>query len=99
MESERAKIVVLEPPVSEKDVRAFFLKLDAEEMNVPAAVVIEWKQMAVERMKTVKSAEEFAYEQGRLAAYCEMEKMFLETAQEMKTGSAHVAEEGEDGDA
>ena len=98
-ESGRVEIVVLDPPVSENDVQSFFMKLDAEERNVPAAMVIEWKQMAIERMKTVESAEAFAYEQGRLAAYGEMEKMFLETAEEMKKNGVQATEEGEDYDA
>ena len=98
-ESGRVEIVVLDPPVSENDVQSFFMKLDAEERNVPAAMVNEWKLMAIERMKTVESAEAFAYEQGRLAAYGEMEKMFLETAEEMKKNGVQAMEEGEDYDA
>lgn len=85
---DRARITVLEPLVTESDVMSFFRKLDAEEMNVPAAMLVEWKLMAVEKMKNVESAEEFAFEQGRLAAYCEIEKMFLEMAEETRKSDA-----------
>ena len=97
-ESGRVEIVVLDPPVSENDVQSFFMKLDAEERNVPAAMVNEWKLMAIERMKTVESAEAFAYEQGRLAAYCEMEKLFIEMAEQYRNATP-TAYEGDDGNA
>ena len=93
------KRVQLEPEVSENDIQMFFAKLDAEERNVPAAMIAQWKQMAVEKMEQVKDAESFAFEQGRLAAYGEMEKMFLETAEEMKKNGVQATEEGEDYDA
>lgn len=76
--------VVLEPEVTEEDVRSFFAKYDPVERNVPVAMVAEWKQMAAEKMAAVQSAEEFAFEQGRLAAFCEMEKAFLEVVEELK---------------
>lgn len=78
-------VVRLEPEVTEEDVRSFFAKYDAVERNVPVALVAEWKQIAAEKMAAVQSAEQFAFEQGRLAAFGEMEKAFLEIAEEMQT--------------
>ena len=92
------KRVQLEPEVSENDIVVFFAKLDAEERNVPAAMIAQWKQMAVEKMEQVKDAESFAFEQGRLAAYCEMEKLFIEMAEQYRN-AAPTADEGDDGNA
>lgn len=92
------KRVQLEPEVSENDIVVFFAKLDAEERNVPAAMIAQWKQMAVEKMEQVKDAESFAFEQGRLAAYCEMEKLFIEMAEQYRNATP-TADEGDDGNA
>ena len=78
--------VKLEPEVTEEDVRSFFAKYDPVERNVPVAMIAEWKQMAAEKMAAVHSAEEFAYEQGRLTAYREMEQAFLEMGREGEDG-------------
>ena len=51
------------------------------------------KQMAAEKMAAVKSAEDFAHEQGRLAAFCEMEKAYLEMAQKVKAQEPEPEEE------
>lgn len=75
-------LVRLEPEVTQEDVRSFFAKYDAQERNVPAAMIAEWRQMAAEKMAAVHSAEEFAFEQGRLAAFAEMERAFMEIAGE-----------------
>ena len=75
-------IVRIEPEVTQEDVRSFFAKYDPVERNVPVAMIAEWKQMAAERMAAVKSAEDFAFEQGRLRAYGEMERAFLEVGKE-----------------
>lgn len=81
-ENERAKekrvVIMLEPEPTQEDVKSFFAKLDEVERNVPVAMVATWKQLAAEKMAAVRSAEEFAFEQGRMAAFCEMEKAFLE---------------------
>ena len=90
------KRVQLEPEVSENDIRMFFAKLDAEERNVPAAMIAQWKQMAVEKMEQVKDAESFAFQQGRLAAYCEMEKLFLGMAEQYRNASPEAEEEEDD---
>lgn len=92
------KRVKLEPEVSECDIRSFFAKFDERERNVPAAMIAQWKQMAVEKMGLVKDAESFAFEQGRLAAYCEMEKLFLEMAEQYRNATP-TADEGDDGNA
>ena len=77
--SGEARVVIqLEPEPTQEDVKSFFAKLDEVERNVPVAMVATWKQLAAEKMTAVRSAEEFAFEQGRLAAFCEMEKAFLE---------------------
>ena len=93
-----AERVLLEPEVAEEDVRSFYAKLDAVERNVPVALVAEWKQMAAERMAAVQSAEQFAFEQGRLAAFGEMERAFLEMAKELR-GAEATNQDGEDADA
>ena len=93
-----AERVLLEPEVAEEDVRSFYAKLDAVERNVPVALVAEWKQMAAERMAAAKSAEEFAFAQGRLAAFGEMERAFLEMAKELR-GAEAANQDGEDADA
>lgn len=89
-------MVALEPEVTQEDVRSFFAKYDAAERNVPVAMIAEWKQLAAEKMAAVHSAEEFAFEQGRLAAFCEMEKAFLEVAEEMRAETPEI--EDEDGE-
>ena len=71
----------------EADVRGFFAKLDAMERNVPAEMVAEWRQMAAERMAAVHTETEFAYEQGRLKAYIEIERMFREVARDEAFGA------------
>lgn len=81
------RIVRIEPEVTQEDVRSFFAKYDPVERNVPVAMIAEWKQMAAEKMAAVKSAEDFAFEQGRLRAYGEMERAFLEVG---KGGSAEA---------
>ena len=91
------KRVQLEPEVSENDIVVFFAKLDAEERNVPAAMIAQWKQMAVEKMEQVKDAESLAFEQGRLAAYSEMEKLFIEMAEQYRN-AVPEADEGDGGD-
>lgn len=96
--AEATKVVRIEPPVEESDIRSFFAKFDANERNVPVAIIAEWKQMAVEKMENVKSAEEFAFEQGRLSAYCELERAFLEMAQEFAAAAETVADSGEEDD-
>ena len=90
--------VVLEPEVTQEDVRSFYAKLDAVERNVPVALVTEWKQLAAEKMAAVRSAEEFAFEQGRLAAFGEMERAFLELADDARRSRSRsdTGEEGED---
>ena len=93
-----AERVLLEPGVAEEDVRSFYAKLDAVERNVPVALVAEWKQMAAEKMAAVQSAEEFAFAQGRLAAFGEMERAFLEMAKELR-GAEAANQDGEDADA
>lgn len=91
------KRVQLEPEVSEGDIRSFFAKFDERERNVPVAMIAEWKQMTVEKMERVSDANGFAFQQGRLAAYCEMEKLFLEMAEQYRN-AAPEADEGDDGD-
>lgn len=86
-------VIQLEPEPTQEDVRSFFAKLDAAERNVPAAMVAVWKQLAAEKMAAVHSAEEFAFEQGRLAAFCEMEKAYLEMAQKVKAQEPEPEEE------
>jgi hypothetical protein len=49
-------------------------------------------------MEQVKDAESFAFEQGRLAAYCEMEKLFIEMAEQYRNATP-TAYEGDDGNA
>ncbi len=85
--------MALEPPVTEDDIRSFFAKLDAEERNVPAALAAEWRQLAAEAMERAKDAQEFAYQQGRLAAYVEVEKLFAEVARTFR--GRQMAEEAE----
>ena len=97
-EDKPRKVIRLEPEVAEEDVRSFYAKLDAVERNVPVALVAEWKQMAAERMAAVQSAEQFAFEQGRLAAFGEMERAFLEMAKELR-GAEATNQDGEDADA
>ena len=86
-EHQEGEWIALEPAPTQEDVRSFFAKMDAVERNVPVAMVAAWKQMAAEKMAAVRSAEEFAFEQGRLAAFCEVEKMFLETGGELRVES------------
>lgn len=90
--------VVLEPPVAQADVESFYAKLDAVERNVPVALIAEWKLMAAEKMAAVRSAEEFAFEQGRLAAFGEMERAFLELADDARRSRSRsdTGEAGED---
>ena len=85
--------VLLEPEPTQKDIRSFFAKLDAVERNVPVMMIATWKQMAAENMAAVKSAEEFAFEQGRMAAFCEMEKAYQEMAQRVKAQEPEPEEE------
>lgn len=85
--------IALEPEPTQEVVRSFFAKLDAAERNVPVAMVATWKQVAAENMAAVKSAEEFAFEQGRMAAFCEMEKAYLEMAHKVKAQETEPEEE------
>lgn len=85
--------MALEPQVTEDDIRSFFAKLDAEERNVPAALAAEWRQLAAEAMERARDAQEFAYQQGRLAAYVEVEKLFAEVARTFR--GRQMAEEVE----
>ena len=90
---EERAMIMLEQEPTQKDVRSFFAKLDEVERNVPVAMIATWKQMAAEQMAAVKSAEEFAFEQGRLSAFCEMEKAFLDVARSLKAQEPETEEE------